>query len=251
MRADAVQDFGPTLVIAPHPDDESLGCGGALALLADARAPAWVLTLTDGAASHPGSRRYPPAALRQLREQEARAAIAQLGLPPEAVTFLRLPDTAAPRVDAPDFSPAVERIEAYIAALNPPPATLLVPWRREPHCDHRAAWELVQAAVPRLAQQPRLLEYPIWLWDLGAPDDYPRPGEIDTWRLDIRAALPRKHAAIAAHRSQTTALIDDAPNGFRLSATMLARAAGPWEMYFEAGITSPPRPLSREERGCR
>ena len=234
LNAAAAQDFGPTLVIAPHPDDESLGCGGALALLAEASVPAWVLTLTDGAASHPGSRRYPPAVLRQLREQEARAAIAALGLPPDAISFLRLPDTAAPRAGEAGFTAAVERIAAYITTLNPPPATLLLPWRREPHCDHRAAWELAQAAVRQLEHAPRLLEYPIWLWDFGAPADYPVPTEINTWRLDIRAAVTRKRAAIAAHRSQTTALIDDAPDGFRLSEVMLARAARPWEVYFEA-----------------
>jgi LmbE family N-acetylglucosaminyl deacetylase len=239
LDAAVVREFGPTLVIAPHPDDESLGCGGTLALLAQASLPAWVLTVTDGAASHPSSRRYPPAALRQLREGEARAAIAQLGLPPDAIGFLQLPDTATPRAGEPGFAPAVERIAGHMAALEPQPATLLIPWRREPHCDHRAAWELTQAAVKQLRHAPRLLEYPIWLWDLGAPDDFPQPGEILPWRLDMRAALPRKRAAIAAHRSQTTALIDDAPDGFRLSDTMLERAARPWEVYFEAGATSP------------
>src|SRR5687768_8056870 len=72
--ASTVMSFGPTLVVAPHPDDESLGCGGALALLGRAGLPVWLLFVSDGAGSHPGSRRYPAPALRVLRESEARAA---------------------------------------------------------------------------------------------------------------------------------------------------------------------------------
>ena len=237
LGSDAVRAFGPTLVIAPHADDESLGCGGALALLAALGLPAHVLVLTDGTGSHPSSRRYPPAALRDLREHEALAAVAELGLPPASVTFLRLPDTASPRIGDADFAAATTRVVDVFRMFGPLPATVLVPWRREPHRDHRSAWELIQAASARLGTAPRLIEYPIWLWELGAPGDYPQPGEVQPWRLDVRAVLARKRAAIAAHRSQTTALIDDAPDGFRLSAEMLAQATGPWELFFEASST--------------
>jgi hypothetical protein len=42
-----------------------------------------------------------------------------------------------------------------------------------------------------------------------------------------------KQQAIAAYRSQTTNLIDDDPEGFRLTPEMLANFAHPWEVYLE------------------
>ncbi|WP_262895303.1 PIG-L family deacetylase [Hymenobacter lapidiphilus] len=51
--------LGPTVVIAPHPDDESLGCGGLLALLARANVPVWCVLMSDGTMSHPNSAKFP------------------------------------------------------------------------------------------------------------------------------------------------------------------------------------------------
>ncbi len=79
-----------------------------------------------------------------------------------------------------------------------------------------------------------MFEYPIWVWELGAPDDMPRAGEAYAWRLDIADALPRKRTAIAAHRSQTTGLIDDDPEGFRLTERELRHFHRPYEVYLEA-----------------
>jgi LmbE family N-acetylglucosaminyl deacetylase len=234
LPADTVFGFGPTLVVAPHPDDESLGCGGAIALLRQAGLPVWVLVVSDGSGSHPNSRRYPPARLAALREREALAALALLGVPAAAVTFLRLPDRAVPRAGDAGFSAAVARCRAVLAGLPIRPDTLLLPWRRDPHTDHRAAWELLDAALDG-ACPPRRLEYPVWLWDLGQPGDAPLPGEARGWRLAIGDVLPRKLAAIAAHRSQTTPLIDDDPDGFILPPEMLARVSRPWEVYLESG----------------
>src|SRR5262245_24685447 len=48
----------PVLVLAPHPDDESLGCGGLIAACQAQGHPVHVLVLTDGAGSHRRSRQY-------------------------------------------------------------------------------------------------------------------------------------------------------------------------------------------------
>ena len=47
-------------VVSPHPDDDVLGCGGTLALASANGAALCILYVTDGAASHPGSRAFPP-----------------------------------------------------------------------------------------------------------------------------------------------------------------------------------------------
>src|ERR1700712_4437889 len=75
---------GTCLILAPHPDDESLGCGGLIAACVAAGPPPIVVILTDGAGSH-HSPSYPPERLRAVREQEARQAVAHLGLPPDRI----------------------------------------------------------------------------------------------------------------------------------------------------------------------
>ena len=158
----SVADWGSTLVVAPHQDDESLGCGGALALLARAGGPVRVLFVSDGSKSHVGSPSYPPDRLRATREGEALAALERLGLTERDATFLRLPDGAVPQAGRPGFDEAVAAVRTLLREWRP--ATILLPWRRDRHADHIASWQIMRAAVGRAAP-PRFLEYPIWLWD--------------------------------------------------------------------------------------
>ena len=227
----AVEAFGRTLVVAPHPDDESLGCGGALGLLARYGLDVRVLVMSDGTGSHPNSQAWPPPRLAALREREIREALAALGLSRADVRFLRLEDTHVPSPDCPGFEDAVARCQDEFEAFRP--ETLLLPWRRDPHGDHRASWQIADAALEAADLRPRRIEYPVWIWAYPDSDDAPRPGEVTAWRLDVRDALAQKQAAIAAHRSQTTALIDDDPDGFRLLPGMLAHFARPWELFLE------------------
>ena len=79
---------------------------------------------------------------------------------------------------------------------------------------------------------PLCLEYAIWLDELGAANDYPRPGEAEQVAIDVSSELVCKRAAIAAHRTQTTSLIDDDPNGFRLIPKTIDRLTGTIESYY-------------------
>ena len=228
---DAVQAFGATLVVAPHPDDESLGCGGALALLARYGADVRVLFMSDGTGSHPNSPTYPAPRLAALREAEAHAALAALGLAPSVARFLRLKDTRVPFQTDADFEQAVLRCRAEVEAFAP--TTMLLPWRRDPHGDHQASWQIVQAAVENLPSVPRLVEYPVWIWEHLASGDVPQRTHMTAWRLDVRGVLPEKRAAIEAHRSQASDLIKDDPGGFRLKPSMISHFLTPWEVYLE------------------
>ncbi|MGF1480166.1 MAG: PIG-L deacetylase family protein [Cyanophyceae cyanobacterium] len=219
-----------TLVVAPHPDDETLGCGGAIALLQHLAHPVKVLVVSDGIQSHPNSRRFPAAVLRAVREQETLAAMTVLGVAAEAVTFLRLPDGAVPTAANAQFSEALSRCQSYLFRLAP--TIVFLPWRHDPHRDHRATWQLLQAAIDTLSLSPRLLEYPIWDWD---PQQRRDMASVRAWRLDIGSVCRLKQQAIAQYRSQTTDLIDDDPEGFRLTPEMLANFAHPWEIYLESG----------------
>ena len=234
--ATAARDLGATAVLAPHPDDESLGCGGLLALLAEAGAPVHVVVVTDGARSHAASAAYPAPRLRALREDEARAAVAALGLDGDAVTFLGHPDCGLPSEGTPAFEQAADELAAVLGGVE----TVLVPWRRDPHCDHVETWALACAAAVRLDEPPRWIEYPIWAWPHAETEAAPQDGEARVWRLDIAPVLDRKCEAIAAHRSQTTTLIDDDPDGFTLDDETRALFERPWELYLE-----PRRPWER------
>lgn len=226
-----VDSFGPTLVVAPHPDDESLGCGGTIALLAHAGLPVQVLFVSDGTGSHRDSPTYPPERLRALRESEAQEALSRLGLPDNAATFLRLPDRFVPWEDQPGFDLAVDTVALLLGAQQP--STILVPWRGEHHCDHVASWQIVRAATARVTPRPRLLEYPIWLWERAMPHRDPTAREVTGWRLDIGPVLTEKLHAIQAHQSQLTDLITDAQFAFQLEPDFLANFARPWEIYLE------------------
>ena len=69
------------VIIAPHPDDEVLGCGGIMQLLAAAGRPLQLISVTDGSASHPGSQRWTVERLSVVRPQESAEALRRLGLP--------------------------------------------------------------------------------------------------------------------------------------------------------------------------
>ncbi len=212
------------LVLAPHADDESLGCGGLLAQAAAAGLRPGVLVLTDGAGSHPGSVRYPPERLRAVREAEARAAVAVLGV--EWIGFLRLQDTAAPMAGV-----AFEAAVAAIVGASMGYGVLLAPWRHDPHCDHEAAHLMAAAAAERAGL--RHLAYPVWGWTLDAAADLEGPA-VAGWRLDVSSELDLKARAIGAHRSQYAGLVDDDPGGFQLAPGFLELFAGRFETFLSA-----------------
>lgn len=226
-----VQQFGATLIVAPHPDDETLGCGGLLALLSEAGQAVRVLVISDGTLSHPNSSRYPAPRLQALRESETLAGVAKLGIASDAVTFWAYRDRSVPGYDADGFAAAVARFQNYLREFKP--TTICVPWRRDPHPDHRATTQIVRMAIMNTSPSPRLLEYLIWTWELAQDSDYPTQAEAQAWRLDINPVLVRKQAAINCYHSQISDLIDDDPEGFRLSAQMLAHFERPWELFLE------------------
>ncbi len=218
---------GGLVVVAPHPDDESLGCGGLIAAARAKGVDVRLIVVSDGVGSHPGSRAYPPARLRALREAETIEAAAALGLGAAAIRFLGLPDAAVPS-EGRDAEVAVDAIVSTAAACAA--TAICVTWRHDPHCDHQAAAKLVDRARPGLGAA-RVYEYPIWGWTL--PEDAEVGAGPSGLRLDVSAQGAAKRAAVAAHRSQTTALIDDDPRGFRLDATMLERFDRPFEVYLD------------------
>lgn len=211
---------GAPLILAPHPDDESIGTGGLIAAACAAGAPPFVLILTDGAGSHPGVAK---GGLRARRRAEALAATAILGLAAERVGFLNLPDTASPTA-GPAFEAAVTAVAAL--ALRTGAGSLLATWAHDPHCDHESAHLIARAAAAQAGVPHRA--YPVWGWTLP-PAARLRGGPPRGMRLDISAQLDRKRRAIAAHRSQ----LGELAGGFVLPPDLLAIAGQTFEVYLD------------------
>ena len=92
---DALADR-PFIVIAPHPDDESLGCGGLIADACRQGVGAKVVIVSDGAGSHPNSKAYPRERLTTLREVEATTSGRRTGLEARGDAFPPSPRSVRP-----------------------------------------------------------------------------------------------------------------------------------------------------------
>jgi LmbE family N-acetylglucosaminyl deacetylase len=232
---DYLRGYDRLVVVAPHPDDDVLGCGGTLAAAAAIGLDITVVYVTDGSASHVGSAAYPPHRLRDLREREAKAALAVLGV---AATprFLRVPDGMVAGLRA-DEAAAV--VAALGEAIGRGGRTLVLgPWIRDHHADHLAVAALVRRAC-ELHPAATLLEYAVWLEERGSESD--RPGQQEGGRLvlDVRRYAGRRSAALAEHRSQLGTLITDAEQAFALPPGLIALAARPNERFVVRGSPSP------------
>jgi LmbE family N-acetylglucosaminyl deacetylase/SAM-dependent methyltransferase len=228
---DCIPNSGILLVIAPHQDDESLGCGGTLAQAIKAGYNVHVIFVTDGSQSHPRSEKYPFEKLVKLRQNEALAALSILGVKESGVHFMNLPDGQLPSATQPDFERCTSLMFDLLMTIKP--AAIMLPWRRDPHRDHRATWELVMSALRLTNFTPELFEYFIWLFERASPHDMPLEHEGDLFCINIETYLDIKTKAILAHTSQTTDLINDDETGFMLSSEMLDHFNNPKEYFIK------------------
>lgn len=220
---------GTCVILAPHPDDESLCCGGLIAACCAAGRPPLVAILTDGAGSHPQSQTCPPARMRLIRQREAHQAIAMLGLPPERLVFCDCPDTKAP-CQGPAFEAVVHAL-VRLCTREPGCTALVAPWRHDPHGDHAAAALIAATAARRCGI--RHVAYPTWGWLLPPDQDVPQDGPRG-WRLDVAAFLPAKRRAIQAHKSQLGQVVTDDPTGFQIPPALVDAATAPFETFLAA-----------------
>ena len=212
--------FDRLVVLAAHPDDESLGAGGLIARAHRHGLAVVVVAATDGEGSHPGSPTHSRDELAAVRRTEVRDAVRALA--PTATTHSwGLPDGAlSDRAD--------ELLAALVRLVGDGRRTLLVaPWRHDGHTDHEAAGRAAATAAVRTGA--RLLEYPIWWWHWGRPDRAPWD-RLRVLDLDEAESAARARAQ-AAHRSQTEPLSDQAGAEVLLSASFLQHFAGPRETY--------------------
>jgi len=202
---------GGLLIVVPHPDDETLGCGMAIAAAADAGRRIAILLLTDGEASHPGSRRFPEDRRRALRRNEFDRALTMLAPGCRVrIWAAHCPDGAS------GPSAADERLfqAALGAARSHGTRAVWSTWEGDPHCDHEAAAKL----AARLARELGAAHWSFPVWGRFGKRPVPHPLRLFAKRRFASA----KRAAMAAHASQMTDLIGDDPHGFVMPPALAA-----------------------------
>jgi LmbE family N-acetylglucosaminyl deacetylase/SAM-dependent methyltransferase len=192
-------DVDALVVVAAHPDDETLGVAGLMHTVAARGGRVIVVVATDGENSHPGSPTHTPDDLRSVRRGEVRQALDTV-CPAASVAFLGHTDGGLDAVQ----TRLTGEIEALVRTVGTPRSRTLVvsPWTGDAHRDHRIAGEAARAVARHLGVRYRA--YPIWLWHWGTADDPPW-GHIELVPLSAETRRA-KVDALAAHRSQTAAL---------------------------------------------
>jgi len=186
--------LGRSLVLAPHQDDELLGCGGTIATKARLGAYVAIAFLTDGRLGVAAE----PAAARATRENEAALAAAALGVPGNRLAFLGFEDGHLSE----HIEPAAKRVRGLVADLGID--TLFAPYHREFHPDHAAGWRIGDACR---GDGIRFYEYPIWFgrWLRGWIQRMAAPNmqrSTRTVKVNVAQASDAKARARAAYRSQ-------------------------------------------------
>jgi len=147
-------------VIAPHPDDEVLGCGLLLAHPPAQDMTMHVIFLTRGEASHPGHPALNSDSLARRRSEEAGHAAGLLGLPTGALHFLDLPDGNLAHLDATAIAAALDRIGTLLNELKP--TVVLVPDARDGSTEHAATARLLDELAVRGTAAWRRIAYVVW-----------------------------------------------------------------------------------------
>jgi LmbE family N-acetylglucosaminyl deacetylase len=164
------ESFRKAVVVAAHPDDETLGASGLLQQLHERGVPVSLVVATDGEAAFPDSSALARAELGRRRRCELYESLHAQGLGTVAVRWLGLPDS--------DLVGQREELVRQLAELLAGADLVLAPWPGDPHPDHRTVGETALRVAPVTAH---CWSYPVWMWHWLRPED---------------AAIPRRRAAL-------------------------------------------------------
>jgi LmbE family N-acetylglucosaminyl deacetylase len=186
------------LAVAAHPDDETLGAGGTLALHADRGDETYAMILADGVTSRHGE--------VERQERCARLACSVLGV--KEVEFARLPDQ---RLDALPLLQLITPIEKCIRRFEPD--VVLTHFAEDANQDHRAVFRAVLVATRPL---PGTSVNRVLCWETASSTEWapPFPGSVFSPNVfvDISATLPTKLRAMAAYADTYVSEVREYPH---------------------------------------
>jgi LmbE family N-acetylglucosaminyl deacetylase len=198
------------LVLAPHPDDETLGAGGLLAAQCLQGTDVLVVAVTDGESAYGYDLN-----LGRIRESEQREALGRLGVPPKNIVRLRLPDS--------DVASYETQLVERLLPLVTKDTHIVAPWRGDFHPDHEACGRAAEYVAHRAGAT--LTSYFFWTWHRGTTESIDKLG-LRSFPLDQRH-LQSKSDALQCHRSQLT---HDSGEPI-LPDNLLAPARRPFEVF--------------------
>ena len=146
-------------MFAPHPDDETFGCGGTIAKRISEGHHVLIVIMTDGRyalfkvsgiTSDPS-----PEQIKEIRRKELKRAVSHLGVSENNLIFLDFVDGTL----AKNEEEAEEKVVRILK--NNRPNEIFFPFKRDAHPDHRATYRIVNNAVQKLEIHPAKYQYQI------------------------------------------------------------------------------------------
>jgi LmbE family N-acetylglucosaminyl deacetylase len=180
------------IVFAPHPDDETLACGGTIVKKIGEGFDVYVVVMTDGRHSHDvtlGLAEPSPQTIAKIRATEFKEATRVLGVNPSNLILLGFEDGKLRE----HMSEARERTVRILHEVRP--VEIYVPHRDDANEDHRTTHEIVAGSVREAHLRSKTYEYSVWNGKV------PRP-ELKVFVMDIHGELRRKMEAISKYKSQ-------------------------------------------------
>jgi LmbE family N-acetylglucosaminyl deacetylase len=193
------------IVFAPHPDDETLGCGGTIAKKVKRGYDVIIVVMTDG--RHALSNAFgilhnpTPDEIKNIRRSEANTAMEILGVPKKNIIFLDFEDGTLGHIN--NHEELVTKITELLEEFQP--TEVYFPQEKDYHPDHRAASLLLQESIKKL-------NHPIQGYQYSVGMRYLRLGPIKQKLLnylrnnyvyvDISEVLSKKIEALSAYKSQ-------------------------------------------------
>ena len=220
----------PALIVAPHPDDETFGCGGLIKLKRAAGVPVRIVILTDGeaVASGLGERTETVIAARRL---EALNACQRLGVEANSVRWLHLPDGKLPHPGQSGIDEAARALLAELIVFAP--GEIYCPHLLDVHPDHIAATRITQQALRLWSRPCAVFYYPVWMWYHASSGLRKRLSCTGAWLLDVSAVQFDKEKAMAAYLDAPKTSQGN-PYCGRLPRSFLRNFRRKYEVYFLA-----------------
>lgn len=197
------------IVFAPHPDDETLGCGGTIAKRIAEGYDVIIVVMTDG--RHAFSKLFriksdpSPDEMLQMRRTEMINAAKILGVPKENIHFLGIEDGR--------IANNAKRIETKVSEiLNEfKPVEIYFPYEGDFHRDHRVASRILQECVNKLSFSVKGYQYSVGQRFSRIRMQYAKlltRFKDNLTYVDVSKYLPQKASAINEYKSQTSILCD-------------------------------------------